>query len=152
MIWADGSVVEFRLCNLWSLVRFPVLEITVYTADETYEGRNICPVFPYVERKYSPDFSFMVIQFSIKFLFLKRENVDLVLLREIIGLVRISGKRIFQFYNHSWLNVHHHIKILLEVTLPIEFRRSARRVMVIVVGYGHGDTSSNPGRDWLHFT
>ena len=25
-------------------------------------------------------------------------------------------------------------------------------VMVIVVGNGHGDTSSNPGRDWLHFT
>ena len=24
--------------------------------------------------------------------------------------------------------------------------------MVIVVGNGHGDTSSNPGRDWLHFT
>ena len=28
----------------------------------------------------------------------------------------------------------------------------ARGVMVIVAGYGHGDTSSNPGRDWLHFT
>ena len=28
----------------------------------------------------------------------------------------------------------------------------ARRVMAIVVGNGHGDTSSNPGRDWLHFT
>ena len=28
----------------------------------------------------------------------------------------------------------------------------ARCVMVIVVGNGHGDTSSNPGRDWLHFT
>ena len=28
----------------------------------------------------------------------------------------------------------------------------ARGVMVIVVGHGHGDTSSNPGRDWLHFT
>ena len=28
----------------------------------------------------------------------------------------------------------------------------ARGVMVIVVGIGHGDTSSNPGRDWLHFT
>ncbi len=27
-----------------------------------------------------------------------------------------------------------------------------RDVMVIVVGNGHGDTSSNPGRDWLHFT
>ena len=24
--------------------------------------------------------------------------------------------------------------------------------MVIVAGYGHGDTSSNPGHDWLHFT
>ena len=28
----------------------------------------------------------------------------------------------------------------------------ARGVMVIVVGNGHGDTSSNPRRDWLHFT
>ena len=25
-------------------------------------------------------------------------------------------------------------------------------VVIIVVGKGHGDTSSNPGRDWLHFT
>ena len=25
-------------------------------------------------------------------------------------------------------------------------------VMVIVLGNGHGDTSSNPGPDWLHFT
>ena len=25
-------------------------------------------------------------------------------------------------------------------------------VMVIVAGYGHSDTSSNPGGDWLHFT
>ena len=24
-------------------------------------------------------------------------------------------------------------------------------VMVIVVGNAYGDTSSNPGRDWLHF-
>ena len=28
----------------------------------------------------------------------------------------------------------------------------ARGVMVIVLGYGHDDTSSNPVRDWLHFT
>ena len=27
----------------------------------------------------------------------------------------------------------------------------ARGVMLIVAGYGHGDTSSNPGRGWLHF-
>ena len=25
-------------------------------------------------------------------------------------------------------------------------------VMVIAVGNGHGNMSSNPGRDWLHFT
>ena len=31
-------------------------------------------------------------------------------------------------------------------------KRGARGVMVIVVGNGHGDTSSSPGRDWLHFT
>ena len=28
----------------------------------------------------------------------------------------------------------------------------ARGIIVIVVGNEHGDTSSNPGRDWLHFT
>ena len=28
----------------------------------------------------------------------------------------------------------------------------ARGVIVIVLGNGHGDTSSNPGREWLHFT
>ena len=28
----------------------------------------------------------------------------------------------------------------------------ARCVIVIVVGNEHGDTSSNSGRDWLHFT
>ena len=27
----------------------------------------------------------------------------------------------------------------------------ARGVMVIVIGNGHSDTSSNPRRDWLHF-
>ena len=28
----------------------------------------------------------------------------------------------------------------------------ARGVVIIAVGNEHGDTSSNPGRDWLHFT
>ena len=36
-------------------------------------------------------------------------------------------------------------------TIGIYNRGDARGVMVIVVGNGHGDTSSNPGRDWLHF-
>ena len=31
-------------------------------------------------------------------------------------------------------------------------RRGVCGVMVIVAGNGHGDTSSNPGWDWLHFT
>ena len=30
--------------------------------------------------------------------------------------------------------------------------RGARDVIVIVVGNGHGGMSSNPGRDWVHFT
>ena len=28
----------------------------------------------------------------------------------------------------------------------------AHGVTAIVIGNGHGDTSSNPRRDWLHFT
>ena len=32
------------------------------------------------------------------------------------------------------------------------FGGGARGVMLIVVGNGHGDTSSNPGRDLLHLT
>ena len=31
-------------------------------------------------------------------------------------------------------------------------RGGALGVTVIVAGFGHGDTSSNPGPDWLHFT
>ena len=37
------------------------------------------------------------------------------------------------------------IKMLLDAL-------GARGVMVIVAGNEHGVTSSNPGRDWLHFT
>ena len=36
--------------------------------------------------------------------------------------------------------------------LPIPCSGGASGVMVIVVGNGHGDTSSNPGRGWLYFT
>ena len=52
------------------------------------------------------------------------------------------------------------IKIIIvinnEVTLTaqsfIKLSQGACGVMAIVAGYGHGDTSSNPGPDWLHFT
>ena len=39
-----------------------------------------------------------------------------------------------------------------EITPPINQKGGARGVMVIVIGNEHGDTSSNPGRDRLHFT
>ena len=45
---------------------------------------------------------------------------------------------------------------VLETTLlfanKLLIKGGARGVIVIVVGNEHGDTSSNPGRDWLHFT
>ena len=40
-------------------------------------------------------------------------------------------------------------KLILKVVCPLNINRG---VMVIVAGYGHGDTSSNPGPDWLNFT
>ena len=40
---------------------------------------------------------------------------------------------------------------ILSCTYKIEYW-GACGVMVIIVGNGHGDTSSNPGQDWLHFT
>ena len=47
---------------------------------------------------------------------------------------------IYQYKNEQWM----FFKIVLF--------GGARGVMVIVVGNGHGDSSSNPGQDWLHFT
>ena len=38
------------------------------------------------------------------------------------------------------------------LSITISLSGGARGVMVIVAGYGHGDTSSNPRPDWLHFT
>ena len=38
------------------------------------------------------------------------------------------------------------------VTSNNSINNNARGVVVIVTGYGHGDTSSIPGQDWLHFT
>ena len=41
---------------------------------------------------------------------------------------------------------------LIKLSSLNQSKGGARGVMVIVVGNGHSDTSSNPGRDWLHFT
>ena len=41
----------------------------------------------------------------------------------------------------------------LRLIVPVRIiSGSARGVMVIFVGNEHGDTSSNSGRDWIHFT
>ena len=40
----------------------------------------------------------------------------------------------------------------LDSDIYLSIYGGTRGVMVIVAGYGHGDTSSNPGPDWLHFT
>ena len=44
------------------------------------------------------------------------------------------------------------VMVIVEVSMVKWFCGGARGVMVIVIGNGHGDTSSKPGRDWLHFT
>ena len=43
-------------------------------------------------------------------------------------------------------------QVCLKISLTKYVYGGARIVMVIVVGNGHGVSSSNPGRDWLHFT
>ena len=50
----------------------------------------------------------------------------------------------FHYYDSSILLLNYHIHYFVY--------GGARGVMVIVAGYGHGDTSSDPGLDWLHFT
>ena len=44
------------------------------------------------------------------------------------------------------------LSVQFDATAADDNIRGARGVMVIVVGNGDGDMSSNPGRDWLHFT
>ena len=58
--------------------------------------------------------------------------------------------------NQSWkqlpskkLLTSHHINYPIKT---IKTLREVPGVMVIVVGNEHGDTSSNPGKDRLHFT
>ena len=40
---------------------------------------------------------------------------------------------------------------MTDVKMSLLLLGGARGASVIVVGNGHGDTSSNPGGDWLHF-
>ena len=51
--------------------------------------------------------------------------------------------------NHLYLfdNIYLLIILIHNITYYILYNGGARGVMVIFVGNGHGDTSSNPGRD-----
>ena len=62
----------------------------------------------------------------------------------------ILGEKGIPFDIHFCLYLCIFIKLFLHTV--IWYQVGVRGVMVIVVGNGHGDTSSNPGRDWLHFT
>ena len=60
-------------------------------------------------------------------------------------------------YIYIYIYIHMGL-LILEKTYTYIYRlrpqskQGARGVVVIAVGNEHGDTSSNPGRDWLHFT
>ena len=65
---------------------------------------------------------------------------------------RIWGSNSFFSLLVDVLSFFHYIHIIITCGGARGVCGGARGVMVIVVGNGHGDTSSNPGRDWLHFT
>ena len=57
-------------------------------------------------------------------------------------------------YIYIYIYIHTHTYSLLSADIYVHKYTfgGARGVMVIVAGYGSGDTISNPGPDWLHFT
>ena len=58
----------------------------------------------------------------------------------------ISHIRILWYVTNGFVDLHTYM------ALSRVIYGGARGVMVIIVGNGHGDSSSNPERDWLHFT
>ena len=67
---------------------------------------------------------------------------------EIIVPVRVLSIDEIELFNHFL-----YLKPLNSEQIDNQYSiGGARGVMVIAVGNGHGDTSSSPGRDWLHFT
>ena len=51
----------------------------------------------------------------------------------------------------KWPGCFEHVNDTSLMSTSNQVSCGARGVMVIVTGYGHGDTSSIPGEDWLHF-
>ena len=65
---------------------------------------------------------------------------QVLLLRDRVGVGMMATKR-YSAFEYNW-----------NLTIRLFICGGARGAVVIVVGNGHGDTSSNPGTDWLHFT
>ena len=72
----------------------------------------------------------------------------------IISLVIFHDSSSYEFPDDLWIHIFWIKRLLYKINrTPIHYiDGGARGVIVIVVGIGHGDTSSNPGRGWLHFT
>ena len=68
--------------------------------------------------------------------------------KSFVGVRSMHSVRTFFIVYAVW----HAENIGCTSLIKYECVNGARGVMVIVVGNGHGDTSSNPGRDWLHST
>ena len=70
--------------------------------------------------------------------------------------VCVTGIKMLHSYHHdTYGNIVNTIKTSGHSSLEkyaYHFIRGARGGMVIVIGIGHGDTSSNTGWDWMHFT
>ena len=65
--------------------------------------------------------------------------------------------RVVALNKHKIMPVHHFLyisgPIIMTFSCFINWKfGGAHGVMVIVVGSEHGDTGSNPGQEWLHFT
>ena len=53
---------------------------------------------------------------------------------------------------HTHTHTHTHTHIYIYIYIYIYIRAGVCGVMVTVVGNGHGEMSSNPGRDCLYLT
>ena len=67
--------------------------------------------------------------------------------------LKFNVKRVLESVKYSaiWTKMKHNITF----SFMYKIRKKSgdtRGVMINVVGNEHGDTSSNPGRDWLYFT
>ena len=96
----------------------------------------------------------MVCRFSPRPLIFYTEEICNALSREIITAIIMFYKNMLEvvLLPDSITGFFDVISGVLERDTLAPFLFIIYGVMVIVVGNGHGDTSSNPGRDWLHFT